>query len=410
MKLTKGYSVLTVMAVFFVFMLFGGASSAADVIKVGVVVPLTGSFADEGTEMVRGVELMVEEVNTAGGLLGKKLEIIIGDIGGFSAEKIVSVAEKLYHKDKVDFFVTQYLGGMVDVKTLGEFDVPYLNMDTSQIEADLIEKNIDKFSNVFQACPPETKYGSGILDFMVRVFPKATGYQYPNKKMALITMVRAYNDRISKVFKELVAKTDWELAVDEKTPTGTVEWGPVLTKIRQANPAIIFLNDHVPSDEVAFLRQFHENPTKSMIFIQYGPSNPAFIDLGKEKTNGIFWGTLFAGFGPKYDVWRKRYVEKYKEEPGVGTAVGTYTSSMIWAQAVKRAGNEKDYAEICRIIREHAHNITGATHVFNPRNQTVIVGEGLCPFLVYQVQNLKHQLISPVGHATGKMEIPAWLK
>jgi len=410
MKSLNRYFVLVALGLFFILTVLWGNSHAADTIKIGMVAPLTGSFADEGNEMARGVEMAVEELNAKGGLLGKKLEIIKGDVGDFSAEKIVSVAERIIHRDKVDFIVTQYLGGVADVKAFGGTGIPYLNMDTSQAEADLIKENIDKYWNIFQTCPPESKYAPAIIDFMLRVFPKATGYKYPNNKIGLVTMIRAYNDRISAAFRELVKKYNWELAVDEKTPTGTVEWGPVLTKIRQEKPAIVFFNDHVPADEVSFLDQFHTNPTKSLVFIQYGPSNPAFISLGKEKTNGIFWGTLFAPYGPKGEVWQDRYRKKYKEEPGVGTAAGTYTSTMIWAEAVKRVGDVKDYKEVCRVVRESSFNITGNNHVFDPSNQTAIVGEGLSAFLVYQVQNLKHQLVSPIPYATAKMQAPPWMR
>jgi branched-chain amino acid transport system substrate-binding protein len=394
----------------FIVCFFIETSYPAEVIKIGVVAPLTGSFADEGNEMLRGVELAVEKINAEGGLLGKKIEIIKGDIGDFSAEKIVSVAEKLIGRDKVDVIITQYLGGVADVKAFGGRNIPYLNMNTSQATADLIKENIDRYWNIIQNCPPETIYAPGIIDFILRVFPKATGYKYPNNKIALVTMIRAYNDRISAGFRDLVKKNNWELAVDEKTPTGTVEWGPVLTKIRQEKPAVIFFNDHVPADEVSFLGQFHTNPTKSLIFIQYGPSNPAFISLGKERTNGIFWGTVYAPFGTKGEAFRDSYRKKYKEEPGVGTAAGTYTSTMIWAEAVKKVGNVKDYKEICRVIKENPWNITGPLHVYNPVDQTAIYGEGLSPLVVYQVQKMKHQLVSPVTYKTADIEIPLWMK
>jgi branched-chain amino acid transport system substrate-binding protein len=395
----------------FTIAIFGSVAHSADTVKVGVVAPLTGSFADEGNEMVRGVELAVEELNSKGGLLGKKLELIKGDVGDFSAEKIVSVAEKIINKDRVDCVITQYLGGVADIKTFGGQGVPYLHMDTSQSAADLVKENIDTYSNIFQACPTEKiGYPTGIVDFLFRIFPKVSGFKYPNNKIALVTMVRAYNDRISAVFRDLVKKVKWDLVVDEKTPTGTVEWGPVLTKIRQEKPAVIYFNDHVPADEVSFLDQFHTNPTKSLVFIQYGPSNPAFISLGKEKTNGIYWGTAYAPFGLRGDAWRDRYRKRYKEEPGVGTAAGTYTSAMIWADAVKKVGDVKDYKEVCRIIREYAWNITGPLHVFNPIDQTAIYGEGLSPFLAYQVQNQKHQLVSPIGFSTAKMQVSPWMK
>ncbi len=409
MKLRKAHGLLIGFLALFMSSLVIPAFGA-ETIKMGLVVPLTGSFADEGTEMVRGVELFIAEINAKGGLLGKKVEVIIGDVGEFSGEKIVSIGEKLVSRDKVDMIMTQYLGGVVDVKTYGEYEIPYLNMDTSSLLANTLRDNPDKYRNVFQTCPTEEFYGDGTFDFIDRIYPSVTRSKFPNQKIALVTQVRGYNDRISKRFKAIVKKSKWEIVVDEQTPAGTVEWGPVLAKIRQANPAVIYFNDHLPQDEVAFLEQFHNNPIKSLLFMQYGPSNPAFINLAKAKSNGIFWGTATAFFGPKYEEWKKTYEKKYKEKPGMGTAAGTYTSSLIWAEAVKKAGSEKNYKEVCRMLRENPYSFTGMLHVFHPETQTALSGEGLAPFAVYQIQNLTHQLISPARYSSAKMQIPAWMK
>lgn len=57
--------------------------------------------------------------------------MIKGDVGDFSAEKIVSVAEKILNKDKVDCVIAHYLGGTIDIKAFGGNEVPCLHMDTS---------------------------------------------------------------------------------------------------------------------------------------------------------------------------------------------------------------------------------------------------------------------------------------
>ena len=183
MKLKKKSSILTALLFVCVFIPFmAPVAFSAETIKVGVVVPLTGSFADEGTEMVRGVELMMEEVNAEGGLLGKKLEMVIGDVGTFSGEKIVSVGEKLVNRDKVDVIITQYLGGVVDIKVFGEYDIPYMNMDTSSLAANAIRQNLPKFSNIFQSCPPETYYGQGTFDFIVANFSESDQLRIPQQE------------------------------------------------------------------------------------------------------------------------------------------------------------------------------------------------------------------------------------
>jgi ABC-type branched-subunit amino acid transport system substrate-binding protein len=129
MNLEKRYPVLISTGIFLVFAVFLGIAHAADTIKIGIVAPLTGSFADEGNEMARGVEMAVEDLNAHGGLFGKKLEMIKGDVGDFSAEKIMSVAEKILNKNKVDCVIAHYLGGAVDIKAFGGNEVPYLHMD-----------------------------------------------------------------------------------------------------------------------------------------------------------------------------------------------------------------------------------------------------------------------------------------
>jgi len=383
---------------------------AKETIKIGVVVPLTGSFADAGNEMVRGAKMAVEKINGGGGLLGKTLEIIVGDVGNFSAEKIVSVGERLVNRDKVDLLLTHFLGGVIDIKAFGKYDIPYLHNDTSQAAAKLVSENLHQYWNVFQSDSTEMSYPKGILHFVTHSFSAATRYDYNNKKIALVTMERAYNERISKEFKSLVKKSNWELVVDEKTPGGTVEWASALTKIRKEKPSVIFLNDHIPSDEIAFIEQFKMNPTKSLIFIQYGPGNPAFLTLGKQKTNGIFWGSNWGAFGKKGQEWRRNYEKKFGEKAGIGTGAGTYSNTMIWAEAVKKAGNEKNYKEVCRMIREYPHQVVGGVHVFNPNTQTAIYGEGLLPMLIFQVQNEVHKLVAPIVYAEADMLVPEWMK
>jgi hypothetical protein len=83
---------------------------------------------------------------------------------------------------------------------------------------------------------------------------------------------------------------------------------------------------------------------------------------------------------------------------------------MIWANSVEEAGDEKNYKEVCRIIRENPHQYTGMLHVFNPETQTALVGEGLVAFLVFQVQNQKHEIVSPLKFGTSKLKVPHWIK
>src|SRR5262245_64318185 len=80
--------------------LLGGVASAQDTIKVGVTQPLTGAFAASGNYVAQGAKLAEEEINKGGGVLGKKIELIVEDNKSNPTEA-VSTAEKLIVKDKV---------------------------------------------------------------------------------------------------------------------------------------------------------------------------------------------------------------------------------------------------------------------------------------------------------------------
>src|SRR5690348_17301091 len=79
---------------------FAAGAEAQETIKIGVIQPLTGSVAYNGTTDVNGSRLAMEERNAKGGVLGKKVELVIED-GVCNPAKSVNAAEKLIQRDKV---------------------------------------------------------------------------------------------------------------------------------------------------------------------------------------------------------------------------------------------------------------------------------------------------------------------
>jgi branched-chain amino acid transport system substrate-binding protein len=80
--------------------LLGGGAAEAQTIKIGVNEPLTGAFAASGTYVVNGAKIAADEINAKGGILGKKLELVIEDNKSNPTEA-AAVAEKLITSDKV---------------------------------------------------------------------------------------------------------------------------------------------------------------------------------------------------------------------------------------------------------------------------------------------------------------------
>src|SRR4051794_40798549 len=85
-------------------MLFGGAAVAQDTIKIGVTQPLTGAVAAAGNYVVQGAKVAESQINAAGGVLGKKIELVVEDNKSNPTEAVATV-EKLIVRDKVPVII-----------------------------------------------------------------------------------------------------------------------------------------------------------------------------------------------------------------------------------------------------------------------------------------------------------------
>src|ERR1700741_2380880 len=107
--------------------LLGGAAAAQDTIKIGVTQPLTGAFAASGNYVAQGAKIAEEEINKAGGVLGKKIELIVEDNKSNPTEA-VATAEKLIVKDKVPVMMGAWSSTLTlaVMPKLEEYKVPML--------------------------------------------------------------------------------------------------------------------------------------------------------------------------------------------------------------------------------------------------------------------------------------------
>src|SRR5262249_3232916 len=119
-------SKMTAAAIFLVTGLTTGAG-AQDAVKVGVIQPLTGAFAASGNYVANGAKIAADEINAKGGVLGKKIELVIEDNKSNPTEA-VTVAEKLVVRDKVPVMMGAWGSGftLAIMPKLMEYKVPML--------------------------------------------------------------------------------------------------------------------------------------------------------------------------------------------------------------------------------------------------------------------------------------------
>src|SRR5690606_23825733 len=164
-----------------------GNSVSGDTVNLGAVIPLTGASATIGEDQRRGIELAVAKVNADGGVLGKKLNVVVEDSGGAAASAI-DAARKLTSVDKVPVVIGEYSSGVTI--PLGQFlqqqGIVHINPGSSSPEIAKIGSN--SFSTIG-------------LDTIASKFTAEYLYRSGHRKAALIAPTNAYGSGVADTFK-----------------------------------------------------------------------------------------------------------------------------------------------------------------------------------------------------------------
>jgi ABC-type branched-subunit amino acid transport system substrate-binding protein len=388
-----------------------GGGGGAGTIKIGAPMPITGPYASDGEQMQKALELAVEEQNAKGGVLGKKLELIPGDVGALEAEKIKAVGERLMG-EKVDVAITGYADSGVDAKVFGEYDIPYLHADALSADTDLVAQNPD-YRNVFQYCPSEVFYG---IDTAANLFnvPAALKWTPPNKKIAIIKVDYSYNVMAADKFGALAKEAGYEVVVDELTQFGVVEWGPILSKIDEAQPAYVTFWNLDPTDAARFMIQFKEKfgdkGLNALVYMQYTPNIPEFYQLAGDAANGVLWTTDVAPVGKGVKEYTARWKAKFNEDPKSAYAYITRDAFDIWVAAVEKAGCSDCYEKVIENIRKTSHDGMGGLYEFTENDQQAKSGNEFLPTIWYQIQDGKNVIVGPEKLKEGGYTMPYWIK
>jgi len=387
---------------------FSGVVSAAEAIKVGVALPMTGPYAGDGVGYDRGITMAVDEVNAAGGLLGRPLEMVRFDTQDFAPELVMRAADQLVGNDKVDVVHGGWAGWGQDVVAYGKYDVPFFMWDASILAIEEIRKDPVQHSNVFQLNDIEKPQAIDIFDNMLSL-----PYEYPNKTVAVITADDSWGTEMGSGIKERAAENGWEVVVDEVVPYGTREWGPILTKIRATSPGWIHLEIVSSPDLITFFNQFNESPTNTLISMGYGLSLPDFASNIGEQGDGLIGMTagmpMPVGPTPEANAWIERFREKFEAEPAAGS-FPVYTGVMIWASAVKAVGDPTNYEAINDYIANTPHETVVGTWTFDADHKVPLSSE---PVLHLQIQDGKAVTIdwgAGQPYLDYEFRTPPWIK
>lgn len=400
---------LRILALISLAFFFTGTGWAADTIKIGAPDPLTGIYAVDGNVMLNVTKLAVADINASGGILGRKLEVVAFDIEDMLPEKLIQAAEVLVVKEKCDLIITACNAMGPDYQAFGKYDVPYICNNASTVATNMVKDNPDQYWNCFQAGDNEPKYVAKTIETFM-----GFGYEMPNKKIALVYSEYDWDKKIIGALKAQSQNYGLDIVVHEQVPASTNAWGPILSKIRAHDPALVFLSIYAPESIAAFADQFTQNPTNSLVDLGYAVSIPSFMEIAGDFADGITgYGAL--GVPPKVTAEgravEKRYMKKFKtKDMPFCIAPCVYDGIMAWAAAVKRTGKVDDYKSVATALKTHPYKGIGGTYDFNNPFQAAEQGDHLLPVNLFQAKDGELVLRNLGSYTMSPYDLPPWIK
>jgi branched-chain amino acid transport system substrate-binding protein len=318
------------LVVFAVVLAGVGPALAQDVIKIGAFGPMTGGAAGSGQSMREGIDLLVDEVNAAGGVLGRKIQVLYGDDAG-KPEQAVSIVKRFVTADNVLLVI----GGissptsMAASQVTGEEKVPQI-MVASTAARITLQGN----PYIFRSAVPDVKLTADLADFLAEKLPKI-------KKMAAIYVNDDFGRGGVEGFKKAAAKHGIQVVVEEKYTRGDVDYTAQITKIRAANPDGIL--DWSRYHEGALIaKALKQAGITTPVFGADGNAHPKYIELGGDAVNGNYYATHFSPATSAHLPVARRLVEKmrakFSKEPDY-THSEAYDAALVVVEAIKRAGS-----------------------------------------------------------------------
>lgn len=204
----------------------------AQTIKLGLMCPLTGKWASEGQDMKNIVTLLVEETNAAGGINGKKIELIIEDDAG-DPRTAALAAQKLASSGVVAVIGTY--GSAVTEASQNIFDeVGIVQIGTGSTSIRLTEKKLPLF---FRTCPRDDAQGKSAAQNIING-------KY--NKIALLHDNSSYAKALAEETRNILEKNNIPVIFFDALTPGERDYTAILTKLKTANPDLVFYTGYYP--------------------------------------------------------------------------------------------------------------------------------------------------------------------
>ena len=307
-----------------------GSKESGDTIKVGANFELTGNVANYGNATIEGLQLAIDEANEAGGINGKKIELVSVDDKSEAAESI-NAATKLISDDDVKVIVGPATTGLVlaETQTATDAKVPIIAPCATSPEATVENGKVKPY--VFRSCFIDPQQGEVMATFAAKDLKAKTAIIYVDNSSD-------YSKSLAKVFREKFEAAGGKVVMEEAFLQKDQDFKATLTKLKTANADVMFVPAYY--EEVGkIVKQAREMGINSAILGTDGWDDTKVVDIaGADALNNTFFSTHYSEKDAEVQGFIEAYKKKYNRAPNVFAALG-YDAGKMLVDALKRAGS-----------------------------------------------------------------------
>jgi branched-chain amino acid transport system substrate-binding protein len=345
------------------------AANAGPII-IGNVMPLSGEIATFGQGANNGVKLAVDEANAAGGVKGRKLEVVVFDTLGKPEEAAISATRAINEKKATVLIGDLGSGGTLALAPIAEANkVPAISPASTNPKVTKDGERTRPY--MFRVC--------FIDPFQGTVMAKFAAQNLKAKKAAIIRDVgndysMGLADYFTKTFKELGG----EIVVDVSYKAGDQDFKAQLTKVKFAKPDLVYVPGYY-TDVALIGRQARELGVKAPLAGGDGWDSAKLYEIAQGALDGGFFSNHYSAENPSPVVqeFAKKYEAAFHGKPDAFAALG-YDAALLAIDAMKRAPEVTPAA--LRDAIEKTTTLQGVTGTIrldadhNPVKSAVIIG------------------------------------
>lgn len=299
---------------------------AADTVKIGINVPLTGFAASDGKSALNGAKLAVEQINDAGGVLGKQIELVVYDDQA-SPKHSVPIATKLIEKDKVVVGISGSYSG------------------ASRAAAGIYQSARVPYIAAFAIHPDITRAGDYVFrtsfvgEVQGRAGAKLVGQTLGKKKAVLITLNNDFGKSLAAGFKEKAGDFGIKIQNEYQYSIKDRQFGPIVARVKADRPDVIYATGYFFTAG-PLVSQLRAAGVSVPIIGQEGYDSDTFIKIAGKSSEGVIITTSLDRDStvPETKDFITQFEKKFQHKVDM-VAASAHTAVKVAAAAIEKAGS-----------------------------------------------------------------------